>query len=599
MYARQHTSLPPSYVPQPGRPGPGAGVWTPQQNYRDGMAAERGGSSRDAYAKPQAKSKRGAKDGARWHCPLGCGKFYRKSSSRSIQKHRITCFNNYMNVQSLNCQEIFGDDLRLKILSNTENSNLSADSKNPQGANGEKGQAVSTNLASTVVHYFCVGGRKGRILSTFKSPICNVSEQRLRYQCSQILIHAAKTDTEMVQMMASNSEMIYYHQSGIMNNQALIFIVAVPSSYRGDPIVQVLSDFKKTYKAKQNQAAQNMSPNSQFSSAYLESIALSKQKVPQPKNPPKGPSPRPAVLSGDSGECKKWPTQKSLYYRRPKQSRMLPDSIPPSDSRRIARHPNSMLNSTGDYRPVPPAAVARNVRGYHGQDMYHNGSGRPVGAMPYSDNSRLNNLPVRGGPNDPYAAAAAAVSENNRNMQNYMSAAAYSDYRDQAAVYRNAPPPYPTEGYVRRQPLPTRPNKKWHALEMEHQDQSHRNQHFQQYTPDPHNVWREGVPEPVKNRTFDANGAPTAVISRKRYASNADPVTQSMKRFRGGNYAEQPKQREPPIAKGADSASSGMGNGVPADLMKSIRQREAMFEAKSAQLRSRMEKLRHEKLLSK
>ncbi|GAB5362133.1 hypothetical protein AAMO2058_000772000 [Amorphochlora amoebiformis] len=191
------------------------------------------------------KPKKPAKDAARWFCPLGCGKSYRKSSSRSIQKHRITCFYNYMLVQTPRCLELFGDQLRSRILSNTgeiEAGKLTAeDLKNRKLQGGDNFTEVQKRVQqSSMVHYFCVGSRDGQIKATFRSPACRVDEPKLRFQCEQILFHARKSDTGMVQMMASNSEMIYYHQNATHRNRNLTFIVAVHSTYRGDPIVQVL-----------------------------------------------------------------------------------------------------------------------------------------------------------------------------------------------------------------------------------------------------------------------------------------------------------------------------------------------------------------------
>eukprot|EP00468_Gymnochlora_sp_CCMP2014_P003429 CAMPEP_0167748044 /NCGR_PEP_ID=MMETSP0110_2-20121227/4619_1 /TAXON_ID=629695 /ORGANISM="Gymnochlora sp., Strain CCMP2014" /LENGTH=879 /DNA_ID=CAMNT_0007633015 /DNA_START=234 /DNA_END=2874 /DNA_ORIENTATION=+ len=112
-----------------------------------------------------------------------------------------------------------------------------------------------------LVHFFCVGLRTGHILAAFKAPACAEDEDVLRNQCSRILTHARHTITGRVVTTASDSHMLYHHQNISYRNHELTFIVAVHSSYRGDPISQVLNHFIRTYTTKQDLATQSMAQN--------------------------------------------------------------------------------------------------------------------------------------------------------------------------------------------------------------------------------------------------------------------------------------------------------------------------------------------------
>eukprot|EP00466_Bigelowiella_natans_P018107 jgi/Bigna1/77043/fgenesh1_pg.45_\ len=257
--------------------------------------------------------KKRGKEAARWHCPLGCGKYYRKSSSRSIQKHRVTCFNNYMRVQSPGCTHIFENDLRLQILKN-------ANADGRPSVDPEKYTASYSSLWNTVVHFFCVGGVRGKILSTFRSPLCTVPETELRYQCGQILIHAAKSETEMVQMMVSNSELVYYHQKGVIDGRPLIFIIVVSAKYKGDPVGAVLGDFRKTYKAKWNHAAQQLSPEGNFSFDFM--IDRSSSKCTTERQIGLGIAPRNQPIHLNT-PCPKWKLYSGRFATLPRQCKPL------------------------------------------------------------------------------------------------------------------------------------------------------------------------------------------------------------------------------------------------------------------------------------
>uniref|UniRef100_A0A7S3ZB55 Uncharacterized protein n=1 Tax=Lotharella globosa TaxID=91324 RepID=A0A7S3ZB55_9EUKA len=187
-----------------------------------------------------------SKDPARWQCPLGCGKFYKKNSSRSIQRHRSRCFSTFL----VSKKVIENHGLRQEITFNPSIQWGKSKKKHKDQPDGPP--------SATIVHYFCIASSPdGSILAKFKSKLCKVDESKLQLQSSRIAQHAVKAKSQKVKMMACNSEMMYYHQSEEYCGRLLTFIVAVQSNYIGDPPAQVISDFKKTYLTKQQEAATN------------------------------------------------------------------------------------------------------------------------------------------------------------------------------------------------------------------------------------------------------------------------------------------------------------------------------------------------------
>jgi len=189
------------------------------------------------------------KDAPCWHCSLGCGKSYQKSSSRSIQKHRVVCFKRFINIPAHHLR-LFGDDLRTSVYAT-----MAREAKN-QESKGILDDDGSLFLRTMLVHYFCVGTFTGEIITSYASPVCSVPEDYLEHQCHQILLHAGSCETDRVQMMATNSEIVFHYRTGRCRDGILIYVAAVPSDYRGDPINQVISDFARIYKEKEEEFIQ-------------------------------------------------------------------------------------------------------------------------------------------------------------------------------------------------------------------------------------------------------------------------------------------------------------------------------------------------------
>eukprot|EP00471_Norrisiella_sphaerica_P010580 CAMPEP_0184500040 /NCGR_PEP_ID=MMETSP0113_2-20130426/43402_1 /TAXON_ID=91329 /ORGANISM="Norrisiella sphaerica, Strain BC52" /LENGTH=529 /DNA_ID=CAMNT_0026888229 /DNA_START=65 /DNA_END=1654 /DNA_ORIENTATION=- len=513
-----------------------------------------------------------------------------------------------------NAEEIFRDDLRLKILANVDmNTTLL---QNPSmKCHGKDAPVAVPNLTSTMVHYFCIGGRQGQILSTFKSPVCNVSEHRLRYQCKQILIHAAKTDTDMVQMMASNSEMIYYHQMGDFQGETYIFIVAVPSKYRGDPVVQVLSDFQKIFKTKQNQAAQLRSPEYNFTTDFLRKPIERKQPatnehlVRRPQSPAMARSHIRSALY-DRESCKKWPKAGPYTqgYRRPRQSRLILDE-PQLPHRRIPAEPS--YDDEYEYQPeemyrYPPD---RDRDLYYEEDVYSAPPERSRVRPEYEDRLRFRHgsssklhlryrtaLPRRGLRMDPRDVYEEEI------LREQEFAHEYDDHE--------IPPPLPRTGMAMKRRLPARPRKRWTGTNMEDSFRYVRERIPLQSEEERSNVSRIRRAEyyqPSKRRMLshrtDQRGMEREEISIMEAVA---PTARSAKRLRTAppNAAPQfvARSQNPSShrltalessefeAKETSKPEEEEEAGPHQDLMETIHEREALFEKKMAALKNRHEK---------
>jgi len=205
------------------------------------------------------KLARSSRENGLWHCPLGCGKTYRKSSSRSIQKHRTNCFTSFIQIDT----------------SGRWRGGVLFSPKIPF----EEQKGVSPELMQDKrICYLCIGRDDGSIANSYRAPHCREDPEVLVSKCQQILLHASRSKTSMVQMMASNSDMVYYHQTAKVGSESLTFIVAVSSFYKGDPPSQVLSDFRKTYKAKVAVASEHMTPDEPFTSAMVRSADKAREQ---------------------------------------------------------------------------------------------------------------------------------------------------------------------------------------------------------------------------------------------------------------------------------------------------------------------------------